>query len=113
MSRVEARHRQQETARAALARRAGFTGILVLGVAFAGALSFAGAAYIDSVVPDVVTGKVIADLPGEPISRWYLEVDSTFGTDKIEVGPALYECFEVGDTYKTGSEGRCEGVVWP
>lgn len=82
---------------------------VVLGLAF----SFFLWTFIDSITPDTVSGKIVADLPGEPISRWYLEVDSVLGTERVEVGPALYDCFEVGDVYESGSKGRCEGVVWP
>lgn len=82
---------------------------VAFGLAFSGFLWV----FIDSITPDTVSGKIIADLPGEPISRWYLEVDSVMGTERVEVGPALYDCFEVGDTYEDGSVGRCEGVVWP
>lgn len=63
--------------------------------------------------PEVVVGKVTVLVKDEPISRWYVEVERDGSRRLAEVGPALYDCFEVGDEYSDGSLGRCVGVVWP
>lgn len=63
--------------------------------------------------PELVTDKIVARVNDEPISRWYLRTDRAGEVRWVEVGPALFDCFEVGDEYHDGSVGRCEGVVWP
>ncbi len=87
--------------------------LAVAGALIGGGLGYGAAWAIDN-APAEVTEKYVAEYEGEPISRWFLETDGlTRGSEHVEVGPALYDCFEIGDTYWPGSVGSCEGVVWP